>query len=97
MTMHDKISFTREYCRCRRIPYRFNREALVIDGSTVCFSIYNILYTEIVQMIDKEVIYNEMGFYECLVIPGFRRGLQNDKVCGRIGGVLLCQRILKQL
>lgn len=63
---HDKISFTREYCRCRRIPYRFNRESLVINGRMVCYSIYNIPYTEIVSMIDKEVVYNEMGFYERL-------------------------------
>lgn len=71
MTTHDKISFTREYCRCRRIPYRFNREALFIDGFQICYSIYNIPYTEIVQMIDKHVIYNEMGFYESLAIPNF--------------------------
>lgn len=71
MTTHDKISFAREYCRCRRIPYRFNRETLYIDGFPVCFSIYNIPYTEIVQMVDKEVIYNEIGFYECLAIPSF--------------------------
>lgn len=71
MTTHDKISFTREYCRCRRIPYRFSREALVIDGFRVCYSIYNIPYTEIVPMIDKEVIYDNMGFYESLAIPNF--------------------------
>lgn len=68
MTTHDKISFTREYCRCRRIPYIFNREVLVIDGFRVCYSIYNIQYAEIVQMIDKSVNYNEMGFYESLAI-----------------------------
>ena len=68
---HDKISFTREYCRCRRVPYRFNREALVINGFRVCYSIYNIPYTEIVHMIDDSVIYNEMGFYESLAIPNF--------------------------
>lgn len=63
MTTHDKISFTREYCRCRRIPYKFKGEALSIDGFRVCFSIFNIPYTEIVTMIDKAVVYNDMGFY----------------------------------
>lgn len=68
---HDKISFTREYCRCRRIPYRFKNETLYIDGYAICYSIFNIPYAEIVQMIDKEVIYNEMGFYESVAIPQF--------------------------
>lgn len=65
---HDKISFAREYCRCRRIPYRFKKETLLIDGIPVCYSIYNIPYGEIVQMIDRSVVYNEMGFYDYLSI-----------------------------
>lgn len=27
---HDRISFTREYCRCRRIPYRIKGESFYI-------------------------------------------------------------------
>lgn len=68
---HDKISFAREYCRCKRIPYRFNKESLVIDGYTICFSIFNIPYTDIVKMIDDSVYYDECGFYESVVIPKF--------------------------
>lgn len=70
---HDKISFTREYCRCRRIPYRFIGESLVIDGYTICYSIFNITYTEIVKMIDDSVHYDELGFYESVVVlPWFK-------------------------
>lgn len=61
---HDKVSFAREYCRCRRIPYRFNGESLYIDGRFVCFSIYNISYGGIMAMIDKVVKYDEYGFYK---------------------------------
>lgn len=68
MMTHDKISFAREYCRCRRIPYRFKKETLFIDGFPVFYSIYNIRYTEIVRIIDESVVYNEMGFYDYLSV-----------------------------
>lgn len=57
MKIHDQISFTREYCRCRRIPYRFINESLIIDNCTICYSIFNIPYVEIVKMIDDSVNY----------------------------------------
>lgn len=63
---HDKKTFTAEYCRCRRIPYKFINEGLYIKGYQVCFSIYNLSYNEIVSMIDNEVVYNEIGFFERL-------------------------------
>lgn len=61
---HDKMSFTKEYCRCRRIPYRFKNETLIIDGRMICYSIYNINYADITKMIDDSINYNRMGFYE---------------------------------
>jgi hypothetical protein len=60
---HDKISFTREYCLCRRIPYRIVQEHLIIGGYNVCFSLYNLPYKEIIDMIDKFVEYNEYGWF----------------------------------
>lgn len=71
MKNHDQISFTREYCRCRDIPYRVKGEALFIDGWQVCNSLYNLPYTEIITMIDNECYYDENGLYEGLVIPQF--------------------------
>lgn len=68
---HDKISFVREYCRCRRIPYQIKREALYIDGLQVCFSVYNLPWLELVEMVDKAVYYDRFGFYDGLVIPRF--------------------------
>ena len=61
---HDKMSFTKEYCRCRRIPYRFKNETLIIDGRMICYSIYNINYADITKIIDNSINYNRMGFYE---------------------------------
>lgn len=63
MNNHDKISFAREYCRCRRIPYRIIRESLYIAGRYVCYSLYNIPYREIVEMIDNSCEYDENGYF----------------------------------
>lgn len=71
MQRHDKISFAREYCRCRRIPYRVKGEALFIDGWQVCFSLLNLPYAEIVTMIDNECCYDSYGHFEALAIPQF--------------------------
>lgn len=71
---HDKISFTREYCRCRRIPYRIKGETLYIGDfkfNEVCYSLYNHSYADIMKMIDNEVYYNEFGFYDGMAIPQF--------------------------
>jgi hypothetical protein len=57
---HDKISFAAEYCRCRAIPYRIKREALFIDKRQVCFSLFNLTYIEIIGMIDKFCIYDDL-------------------------------------
>ena len=56
--IHDKISFTAEYCRCRNIPYRIKREALFINRKQVCFSLYNLTYEDIIRMIDKFCVYD---------------------------------------
>lgn len=71
---HDKISFAREYCRCRRIPYRIKGESLYIGEfhfNAVCYSLFNHSYADIMKMIDNEVIYDEYGFFESLAIPQF--------------------------
>lgn len=68
---HDKISFTREYCRCRRIPYRVKGEALFIDGWLVCASLLKLDYPAIINMIDSECCYDHLGRFEGLVIPQF--------------------------
>lgn len=55
---HDKISFTREYCNCRRIPYRIKGESLYIWNfkyNQVCYSLYNHSYADIMKMIDDNV------------------------------------------
>lgn len=71
MKNHDKISFTREYCKCRGIPYRVKGEALFIDGFQVCFSLLNLDYTAIIAMIDGECYYDQFGRFEALAIPQF--------------------------
>ena len=60
MKEHNKITFVREYCRCRRIPYRINRETLYIDKHYFCFSGYNLTYSELVQAIDKVCVYDSI-------------------------------------
>lgn len=57
---HDKISFVREYCRCRRIPYRIHGESLYINGCYFCFSVYNLTYAELIQAIDKVCVYDSV-------------------------------------
>ena len=53
---HNKITFAKEYCLCRRIPYKFNGEQLVIGGKNetknIIFSVYNIPY-ELVRVINE--------------------------------------------
>ena len=71
MNKHDKISFTREYCRCRGIPHRVKGEALFIDGWQVCFSLLNLDYTDIIKMIDNECYYDNFGRFEATAIPLF--------------------------
>ena len=63
MKQHDKISFVREYCLCRRIPYRIMRESLCIAGEYFCYSVYNLTYSELVQAIDKVCVYDETSTF----------------------------------
>ena len=70
MKDHNKISFVREYCRCRRIPYRINHEALYIDKHYFCYSVYNLTYSEIIQAIDKACIYDSTTTYFVSYIGG---------------------------
>lgn len=63
---HDKFSFTREYCRCRKIPYRITGESLLIKGYFICFSLLNLSYTDIINVIDTSVNYDNFGNFMCL-------------------------------
>lgn len=68
---HDKVSFVREYCKCRRIPYKIDYYGgLSIAGFYICYTVYNFPYNEIVSMIDKYVTYNEYGFYKSVTTYG---------------------------
>lgn len=58
MADHDKLTFTAEYCRSRRIPYRIKREALFIAKRQICFSLYNLTYIDIINMIDNACEYD---------------------------------------
>ena len=66
MATHDKITLAREYCLCRKIPYKFHGEQLVIgdkNGKDVIFSVYNFTYTELIAVIDRMVEYDDFGWY----------------------------------
>ncbi len=58
MKSHDKLTFTAEYCRARRIPYRIKNEALFINKYQVCYSLYNLTYKDIIVMIDNVCFYD---------------------------------------
>lgn len=59
---HNKISFVREYCRCRRIPYMFKGKGLFIlhhgKYKQIWYSVYNLTYIELITVIDRECIYD---------------------------------------
>ena len=69
MKEHNKITFAKEYCLCRKIPYKFNDEQLTIgdmktyNGTVSIFSVYNFTYKDLIEMIDKYTEYNEFGDY----------------------------------
>ena len=60
MADHSKLTFTAEYCRARRIPFRIKGEYLSINGKQVCHSLYNLTYHDIISMIDNECIYDNL-------------------------------------
>lgn len=68
MKEHNKITFAKEYCLCRRIPYKFKGEQLTIGegGNSISFfSVYNFTYADLIKTIDQYVIYdNENCFYK---------------------------------
>ena len=70
MKDHNKISFVREYCHCRRIPYKITHEALYIDKHYFCFSVYNLTYLELIQEIDKACVYDNITTYFVRCIRG---------------------------
>ena len=57
---HNKLTFTAEYCRARRIPYSIKHEALFIGKVQVCYSLYNLTYANIIDMIDKFCMYDDV-------------------------------------
>ena len=52
---HNKITFAKEYCLCRRIPYRMKGEQMIIgrDRKEVIYSVYNFTYDELVRVINE--------------------------------------------
>lgn len=67
---HDKISFVREYCRCRRIPYKIKCEQLFIGGTFLLYSILNFDYAGLIREIDSVVSYSLYGYYNGLIGSG---------------------------
>lgn len=67
---HDKISFVREYCKCRRIPYKIKGEQLFIDGTFLLYSILNFDYADLIREIDSVVSYSLWGYYNGLMKRG---------------------------
>lgn len=67
---HDKISFVREYCRCRRIPYKIKGEQLFIGGTFLLYSILNFDYADLIRTIDSVVLYSRYGYYDGLIGRG---------------------------
>lgn len=63
MKDHNKITVVREYCLARRIPYKFQKEQLTINKEFCCFSVYNIPWSELFQIIDNMVEYDNYGYY----------------------------------
>ena len=61
--IHDRMTFTAEYCRVRHIPYKIKREALFIDGKQICFSLYNLTFVNILDLIDSVCIYDPLTLY----------------------------------
>lgn len=55
---HNKLTFTAEYCRARRIPYKIKREALFIGKKQICFSLYNLTYIDIINMINEDCLFD---------------------------------------
>lgn len=72
MTNHNKITFAKEYCLCRKIPYKFSGEQLTIgdmktyNGTVSIFSVYNFTYKDLIEIIDRYVEYDEFGNYKCV-------------------------------
>lgn len=80
MKDHNKITFVREYCLARRIPYKIKGEQLSIrDKETksewfTCFSIYNLTYSELLKVIDRMVIYDQYGDFQNVNISDIAKG-----------------------
>lgn len=69
MAQHNKITFAKEYCLCRHIPYKFEGERLIIgrgdryeDGFSL-FSVYNFTYAELIKCIDEYIEYDPVTTY----------------------------------
>lgn len=76
MTEHNKITFVKEYCKCRRIPCRFKGEQFTIGNLNeypsiiTFFSAYNFSYADLIKEIDRFVEYDEHGYYKGIDISG---------------------------
>lgn len=67
MARHNKITFVREYCLARRIPYKIKNESLYINGHFILYSVYNLPWLELMQIIDNAVVYDDYGYYKRMI------------------------------
>ena len=61
---HNIVTFTREYCCCKRIPYRIvHAEGLTIAGYHAIYSLYNLTYADVIRAIDDMCEYDATTTY----------------------------------
>ena len=63
MKDHNKLTFTAEYCRCRRIPYKIIGDSLYINKQMIYRNLYYLSYSDIIGMIDKVCNYDNESTY----------------------------------
>lgn len=66
MKDHNKITFTKEYCLCRRIPHKFHNETLIIGEKPTyktIYSVYNFTYADLIAEVDKLCEYDAVTTY----------------------------------
>lgn len=76
MAEHNKITFVKEYCKCRKIPCRFKGESFDIGdtkdpfGHIHYYSAYNFSYEDLIKEINRFVRYDNCGCYEGINLSG---------------------------
>jgi len=66
------MSFVKEYCQARKIPYKIQGEGICIgdmktyEGTFSIFSVYNFTYNQLINTIDKYIDYDKFERYICV-------------------------------